>query len=151
MEESCACAGGEREGKSERGKKSVLLRISFHPIVSTTPHRTTHWSILINTSIKMSESENKSDSKKITMEQLKEHGSHDDLWLLIDGKVYDVSKFLDEHPGGDEVLVTEAGKDATEAFEDVGHSEDARALLGPMFVGELEGGVSTTFPLERPL
>ncbi|KIS71395.1 putative cytochrome b5 [Mycosarcoma maydis] len=88
----------------------------------------------------MSESENKSDSKKITMEQLKEHGSHDDLWLLIDGKVYDVSKFLDEHPGGDEVLVTEAGKDATEAFEDVGHSEDARALLGPMFVGELEGG-----------
>ncbi|CDR99607.1 hypothetical protein [Sporisorium scitamineum] len=36
------------------------------------------------------------ESKKITMEQLKEHGSHDDLWLLIDGKVYDVSKFLDE-------------------------------------------------------
>jgi len=39
-------------------------------------------------------------------------------------------------------MMTEAGKDATEAFEDVGHSEDARSLLGPMLVGELEGGVS---------
>ncbi|PWZ03292.1 putative cytochrome b5 [Testicularia cyperi] len=83
-----------------------------------------------------------SSQKKITMEELGQHSSHDDLWLLIDGKVYNVSKFLDEHPGGDEVLVTEAGKDATEAFEDVGHSEDARALLGPMLVGELEGGSS---------
>ncbi|GAC96951.1 hypothetical protein PHSY_004535 [Pseudozyma hubeiensis SY62] len=89
---------------------------------------------------KMSDTENKSDAKKITMEELKKHDSSDDLWLLIDGKVYNVSKFMDEHPGGDEVLITEAGKDATEAFEDVGHSEDARALLGPMLVGELEGG-----------
>ncbi|SPC60721.1 probable cytochrome b5 [Ustilago sp. UG-2017b] len=92
----------------------------------------------------MSEADSKpisnSNEKKISMEELKQHNSHEDLWLLIDGKVYNVSKFLDEHPGGDEVLVTEAGKDATEAFEDVGHSEDARALLGPMLVGEIEGG-----------
>ncbi|EST06124.1 Cytochrome b5-like heme/steroid binding domain protein [Kalmanozyma brasiliensis GHG001] len=79
------------------------------------------------------------DSKKITMDELKQHDSNDDLWLLIDGKVYNVSKFMDEHPGGDEVLMSEAGKDASEAFEDVGHSEDARALLGPMLVGEIEG------------
>lgn len=39
-------------------------------------------------------------------------------------------------------MMSEAGKDASEAFEDVGHSEDARSLLGPMLVGELEGGVS---------
>ena len=37
------------------------------------------------------------------------------------------------------MLITEGGKDATEAFEDVGHSDDARALLPPMLVGELEG------------
>lgn len=39
-------------------------------------------------------------------------------------------------------MISEAGKDASEAFEDVGHSEDARSLLGPMLVGEVEGGVS---------
>ena len=57
--------------------------------------------------------------------------------------VYDVSKFADEHPGGDEVLFSEVGKDATEAFEDVGHSDDARNLLPDMLVGTVEGAVSS--------
>lgn len=60
--------------------------------------------------------------------------------------VYDVSKFADEHPGGDEVLLSEAGKDATESFEDVGHSDDARALLPAMLVGEIEGGAAVSSP-----
>lgn len=52
--------------------------------------------------------------------------------------MYNVAKFLDEHPGGDEVILAEAGQDATEAFEDVGHSDEARALLPDMLVGELD-------------
>lgn len=54
-----------------------------------------------------------------------------------------MSKFADEHPGGDEVLFSEVGKDATEAFEDVGHSDDARNLLPDMLVGTVEGAVSS--------
>ncbi|KAI9615622.1 hypothetical protein H4Q26_011564 [Puccinia striiformis f. sp. tritici PST-130] len=42
------------------------------------------------------------------------------LHLVISGKVYAIAKFIEDHPGGDEVLLTEAGKDATESFEDVG-------------------------------
>lgn len=42
-----------------------------------------------------------------------------------------------QHPGGDEVLLTEAGNDATEPFEDVGHSEDARSQLDKLFIGTL--------------
>lgn len=34
------------------------------------------------------------------------------------------------------------GQDATEAFEDVGHSDEARALLPGMLVGDFEDGVS---------
>lgn len=48
-----------------------------------------------------------------------------------------------QHPGGDEVMLEEAGRDATEAFEDVGHSDEARELLGPMFVGDFVGEVSS--------
>ncbi|KAA1067952.1 Cytochrome b5 isoform B [Puccinia graminis f. sp. tritici] len=55
--------------------------------------------------------------------------------LVISGKVYAVAKFLEEHPGGDEVWLTEAGKDATESFEDVGHSEEAQMLMEQFYVG----------------
>ncbi|KAG7097375.1 hypothetical protein E1B28_004725 [Marasmius oreades] len=78
-------------------------------------------------------------SKVVTYEELKEHNTKDQLWVLISGQVYDVTKWLDEHPGGDEVILAEAGaRDATEAFEDVGHSDEARALLPGMLVGTFE-------------
>ncbi|KAF5333280.1 hypothetical protein D9611_002796 [Ephemerocybe angulata] len=78
------------------------------------------------------------DKKIVTLEELRAHKTRDSFYALIHGKVYDVTKFLDEHPGGDEVILAEAGQDATEAFEDVGHSDEARALLPDMLVGEFE-------------
>lgn len=50
------------------------------------------------------------------------------------------SKFFDlicQHPGGEEVLLEQAGKHATEAFEDVGHSTDARELMKQYKIGDL--------------
>jgi cytochrome b involved in lipid metabolism len=57
--------------------------------------------------------------------------------MSIGAKVYNVSKYLDDHPGGEEVLLDRAGKDATEDFEDVGHSTGARQQLAEFEVGEL--------------
>ena len=37
-------------------------------------------------------------------------------------------------------LTMSAARDATEAFEDVGHSDEARALLPPMYIGDFEEG-----------
>lgn len=42
-----------------------------------------------------------------------------------------------QHPGGEEVLLEQAGKEASEAFEDVGHSTDARELMKKYLIGEL--------------
>lgn len=47
------------------------------------------------------------------------------------------ASFFLQHPGGEEVLLEQAGKEATEAFEDVGHSTDARTLMLKYKVGEL--------------
>ncbi|KAJ2057876.1 Cytochrome b5 type B (outer mitochondrial membrane), partial [Coemansia sp. S155-1] len=73
-----------------------------------------------------------------TGEQIQQHAKREDIWIVVHGKVYDVTKFLDEHPGGEEVILEHAGIDATEAFEDIGHSDDARELLKDYFIGDLE-------------
>ncbi|KIM52641.1 hypothetical protein SCLCIDRAFT_1223591 [Scleroderma citrinum Foug A] len=77
-------------------------------------------------------------SKIVTFAELKAHSTKESLYILLHEKVYDVTKFIDEHPGGDEVILSEACKDATDAFEDVGHSDEARELLPNMLIGEFE-------------
>lgn len=60
------------------------------------------------------------DDKIISMEELALHTKKHDCWMLIDGVVYDISKFLSAHPGGAEPLENNAGHDATQAFKDIG-------------------------------
>ena len=45
---------------------------------------------------------------------------------------------LSQHPGGEEILFENAGQHATEAFEDVGHSTDAREMMKEYLIGELD-------------
>jgi len=74
--------------------------------------------------------------------------------MIINNHVYDITRFLDEvwkqrscfwlsylfllqHPGGDEVLKEQHGLDASNAFEDVGHSNDAREQMQQYEIGQL--------------
>lgn len=50
-----------------------------------------------------------------------------------------MTKFLEEHPGGEEVLLESAGKDATKEFNDIGHSKSAQNLLFKYQIGVLQG------------
>ncbi|ORZ10705.1 cytochrome b5-like heme/steroid binding domain-containing protein [Absidia repens] len=77
-------------------------------------------------------------SKLYTFEEVSKHKTREDLWMIIDNKVYDITAFVDEHPGGEEVLIDEGARDATGPFEDVGHSPDARELLVKYYVGEVD-------------
>ena len=45
------------------------------------------------------------------------HDKDSDCWVVIDGEVLDVTKFLDDHPGGKKAIMIYAGKDATEEFD----------------------------------
>ena len=49
--------------------------------------------------------------------------------FVINKEVYNVTKFLSAHPGGDEILKSFAGQDATRNFNDTGHSDVARNAM----------------------
>lgn len=75
--------------------------------------------------------------RQFTREEVSKWNSRTKNVFIIDNVVYDVTEFLDEHPGGHEVLINVAGKDASEDFDDVGHSLDAKELMKKYVVGEV--------------
>lgn len=75
--------------------------------------------------------------KYYTRAEVSKHNLSNDAWIIIHNKVYDVTKFLHQHPGGEEVVLEQAGLDGTEPFEDIGHSSDAREMMEPYKIGEL--------------
>ncbi|XP_002511936.2 delta(8)-fatty-acid desaturase 2 [Ricinus communis] len=74
------------------------------------------------------------EKKYITSEELKKHSSSGDLWISIQGKVYDVTEWMKEHPGGDTPLLNLAGQDVTDAFIAY-HPGTAWAHLDKLFTG----------------
>ena len=48
-------------------------------------------------------------TKTYTLGECQKHTSEKDCWLIIHGKVYDVTDFLDEHPGGFDIVVSNSG------------------------------------------
>jgi len=79
------------------------------------------------------------DQVRISKLELALHNHADDCWISIDGKIYDVTQFLKQHPGGERIILDVAGTEVTEQFLEV-HSVDVLRKYGPkLLVGTLEG------------
>lgn len=61
-------------------------------------------------------------------------------WIVLHDNVYDVTDYISQHPGGPELIEEYAGKDATNGFDEFGHSSDAKKMLKVYLIGELEDG-----------
>lgn len=66
------------------------------------------------------------------------HNTEKSCYVTVGTKVYDITSFLDSHPGGPELILEYAGGDAKEAMEDEishAHSEAAWEMLDEHLIG----------------
>lgn len=84
----------------------------------------------------------------LSMSEVTKHNNSASCWLLVSGKVYDVTTFLNQHPGNASRILPTCGTDATTAYATRGgegstHSDFARNLLNSYYIGDL-GRETTT-------
>jgi len=79
------------------------------------------------------------DSKTLfTVEEVAAHNTKGNLWIIVKGKVYDVTNYIDLHQGGDAALINWGGKDATEAVYGPQHPSTVATLLNRFEIGHLK-------------
>lgn len=88
--------------------------------------------------------------KTIKAAEVANHTTAEDCWLIIHGKVYDATTFLNDHPGGAGVLLEVAGKDSSDEFDAVGHTDAAMELLERYYIGDLEVRFAKARPFFAP-
>ncbi|XP_073052348.1 cytochrome B5-like protein [Primulina eburnea] len=77
------------------------------------------------------------ESKLYTKAEVSLHNKRTDCWIIIKEKVYDVTSYVEEHPGGDAIL-THAGDDSTEGFYGPQHATRVFDMIEDFYVGDLK-------------
>lgn len=81
-------------------------------------------------------------TKYFTKEEVAAHNTESSMWIIVHGKVYDITNFLDEHPGGKKVLIKVAGTDASKQF-DTFHNQAILDKWGPkLYIGDVGTGAT---------
>ncbi|KAG2234264.1 hypothetical protein INT48_002854 [Thamnidium elegans] len=78
--------------------------------------------------------------KEYSLQQVEQHTSEDSCWCIYQDKVYDVTEFMQDHPGGEDLIFDYAGKDITNVMKDVlehEHSDSAYEILQEYCIGTL--------------
>ncbi|XP_022652827.1 cytochrome b5 reductase 4-like isoform X3 [Varroa destructor] len=88
---------------------------------------------------------------RVTPEELEKHCTPDDAWICIKGNVYNVTRYLDFHPGGEEELMRGVGSDATDLFNQVHAWVNYESMLDKCLVGKLAHAPGSNSPKKAPL
>jgi len=88
-------------------------------------------------------------------EEVAKHNSEESCWVIVHGKAYDVTEFLPEHPGGKNIILKYAGKDATEEYDPIhppgiiSENLDPSKHLGEVNMGTVEKTTKEDDPEEQ--
>ncbi|KAM8735260.1 cytochrome b5 reductase 4 isoform 2-T2 [Acanthopagrus schlegelii] len=87
---------------------------------------------------------------EVTQEELQKHNTRDDCWTCIRGMVYNVTPYMDYHPGGEEELMKAAGIDGTELFDQVHRWVNYESMLKECLVGRMATAIKAFIPPPPP-
>ena len=79
----------------------------------------------------------KAGLETFTMAEVAKHNKPDDCWVVIGGKVLDVTAFRKDHPGGEKSILLYAGKDATEEFNMLHEAEVIEKYAPEIVIGRI--------------
>lgn len=85
----------------------------------------------------------------LTTSQIATHNSLSNCWMIVSGKVYDVTRYITQHPGGASAITNLCGQDGTSGFQTKGgrgsnHSNNAYNLLNNYLIGSVGSSISVT-------
>ena len=82
-------------------------------------------------------------SKVVSMREVAKHNTLDDLWVVLHGKVYDLTAFIREHPGGIGPILNCAGKEGTEEFNTIHSAPLLRSLPASAYIADIDKSTIT--------
>ena len=75
--------------------------------------------------------------RKFTVDEVGKRSTKDEVWIIINARVYDITSFVGKHPGGDLVIMNMAGKDCTDAFENYHQARITKNMLPQYLIGQV--------------
>jgi cytochrome b involved in lipid metabolism len=121
-------------------KKYILLFVFIALLVSgsylyskSSENKVTYTSDIISTSDTLGTPE---PTTPYALSDIAKHNSEDDCWVIVLGSVYDMTHFLDMHPGGKEAVIPSCGTDGSVQFNSTNeHTPVRRNLLKSYKIG----------------